>query len=359
MQNKTVKSSRNTGLDILRMISMLAIVLLHLYHWGGVTQSIEIHTVNYYLVWILFGAAYIAVDVYVLISGYYLCEKEFSWKKLLSIVVQTAVFSLVCYFITHLNGNVSLTGIITNMFPVLLKKYWFVTIYVGMYCLSPFINILINAMNQKQHKKLIEACVVLFSITPTISFKTDTFAFGNGMGIVWFCVLYIIAGYIKKYGLEIRPIKIYAIMFLLLTGLSKIVMSEVSYITDIQAFQNRSKILFQYNSITVLLGAVSVFICFMRVKKRFPNGLSHFISYIASASFSVYLIHDNENIRPILWEFIDATQYNNSIVAIGYHLMIVVLIFIVCVAFGEILRVVSTKLTRAVIMLCEAGMNRK
>ena len=65
------KIERNYGIDLLRIISMLAIVLLHVLGHGGVLDTIgNRFGTDYAVAWILEFIAYPAVNVFVLISGF-------------------------------------------------------------------------------------------------------------------------------------------------------------------------------------------------------------------------------------------------------------------------------------------------
>ena len=84
------------------------------------------------------------------------------------------------------------------IFPISTRKYWFLTVYIALYLLAPFINKLINALSQRQHHSLIVLSIVLFSIMPSvIPYGGEDGIVGvNGIGgtiLVWFVVLYIIA----------------------------------------------------------------------------------------------------------------------------------------------------------------------
>ena len=105
----------------------------------------------------------IAVNLYVMISGYYLSAsaRPFKMAKLLHLVLVTLFWSwllgaVACVFL----GTSIKEFVLTGLFPVLGRNYWFVTDYVVMYLLSPFFNRLLVCINQKQHGYLL--CVLGF-----------------------------------------------------------------------------------------------------------------------------------------------------------------------------------------------------
>ena len=72
------KVSRNYGIDLLRIISMLGVVFLHVLG-HVVILSLDLSPVNFSMVWFIEILAYPAVNCFVLISGYigYKEEKVF------------------------------------------------------------------------------------------------------------------------------------------------------------------------------------------------------------------------------------------------------------------------------------------
>ena len=64
------RKQRNYGIDLLRMIAMLMVVILHILGKGGVLQAAPPLSIRYETAWLLETAAYCAVDCYALISGY-------------------------------------------------------------------------------------------------------------------------------------------------------------------------------------------------------------------------------------------------------------------------------------------------
>lgn len=64
--------TRQSNVEVLRILSMLMIVCLHIMNHGGLLDTVVPYTVNYYLFYVIEIFSYVAVNVYVLISGYFL-----------------------------------------------------------------------------------------------------------------------------------------------------------------------------------------------------------------------------------------------------------------------------------------------
>lgn len=92
---------RNRNLDLLRIVSMFMVVLLHSFNHGGLLQDIApaYGTPNLYLVQAIFSFCLVAVNCFVLISGYFLCASDFKLKKWVSTWGQALVYSVGIYFV--------------------------------------------------------------------------------------------------------------------------------------------------------------------------------------------------------------------------------------------------------------------
>ena len=71
-----MKNERNSNLELLRIISIIMIIILHYFNFGGFIKTLKGGEVNYYIVHILESACIIAVNIFVLISAYFLSVKS-------------------------------------------------------------------------------------------------------------------------------------------------------------------------------------------------------------------------------------------------------------------------------------------
>lgn len=80
-------------------------------------------------------------------------------------------------------------------------------------------------------------------------------------------------------------------------------------------------------SVLTFLSALSLFMAF----EKCNIGYNKWINITASASFGVYLIHDSNLIRPLLWhEVFKNAQFQDTLVLIPYSIIVVALVYIVC-----------------------------
>lgn len=199
---KTVKTkTRHMGLEWLRIVSMLMIILLHSIDHSGLYETLVPGTSIYYVEQFLYALVQVCVNCFILISGYFLVTSYFKLKKLGLLWVEVVFYALVIRVVMILLGQVdfSITSILSCFVPIITGRYWFITIYFGMYLLSPFYNIAINAMTKKQHRNLLLVLFFLLSVWISIHPAFKGMNSGNGWGLAWFTFLYFTASYFRRH----------------------------------------------------------------------------------------------------------------------------------------------------------------
>ena len=291
---------RNNGIDLLRIISMFMVVILHVLGQGGVIGKLIPFTINYSIVWILEIASYCAVNCYALISGYVGVHSKYKYTNFIMIWLRVIFYTIgiTMVFGVFLPGKVGLSQIIGAVFPVMTQQYWYVTAYFFLFIFMPYLNYIINNMDRKSLKMLIISIIVILSIIPTIT-RVEAFANFNGCTAVWLAALYIIGGYVRKYGLfkKIKVNQWFAIygMIIGLTYIYKIAMEIVTLkVVGESCYGN---MFITYTSPLMLIAALSLLMAFKDVR---TEKLNKIITFLSPLSFSVYIIHTNK----LVWEYV-------------------------------------------------------
>lgn len=148
---------RQANFELLRMTAMLMVVAMHfLSHTGGLPEAGQMPGARGTAAVLVESFCIVAVNVYVLISGYFLSESGFSLKRLLRLLFQVLFYTLLIPPVLVLAGVLpageafQIYHIWQCLFPVEAGHYWFVTAYVVMYLFSPVLNAAAGAMTQKQ-----------------------------------------------------------------------------------------------------------------------------------------------------------------------------------------------------------------
>lgn len=308
---------------------MIMIVFSHFAVHGGFTSSATVITLPRLWFNLMVLGGKLGVDVFILISGYFLIENDTGSFKLIKIAKfwgQVFFYSIVLFVIGGLTGitDMSIKSWIKAFMPISYQAWWFASTYFVLYLLHPFLNKWLRGLSQPLYQRLILLLVVCWSIIPTV-----TKLFYEGNNLLWFITLYAIAGYIRLYGLNEKfTTKHYFIFWLIcsvITYSSSIVIMLLAGKSE--KFPLYVTYFFEKEKTTTLLIAVSLFMIFATLKVKHRK----WINVIASATFGVYLIHDSELLRPLIWlKLFKNAQYQDSALLIPYSIGAVIAVYVAC-----------------------------
>ena len=164
-------NKRQTNIELLRIVAMLMIITLHFLGHGDVMGSFGEPSVAHAICEIIKGICMVAVNCFILISGYFLINAEFKWSKVVKLLLQIWFYSVILFVILAATGciDVGFKDFIFALFPVSTNADDFSTAYLLLYVLSPFLNKLILQLDQKQHITLL-AILLLFFVAYLICF---------------------------------------------------------------------------------------------------------------------------------------------------------------------------------------------
>ena len=286
---------------------------------------------------LLFGAwGKTGINYFVLITSYFMCQSKIKWEKLLKLYIQIAFYTLIIFEIFCITGHETFSGwgILKCLWPVRSVADGFTSCFLVFFLLIPFLNILIPNIDRRMNKRLILLLVIVFSILPTFRIPVS-FSY-----VFWFCVIYIIGAYIRRYdfgcnishkmwgGLAAGCLILGSAYILDLYGMNK---AAYTVSEDYYFFISDS------NKVLSLIIAVTSFMWF----KGIPMAPHLLINLVGGTTFGVLLIYANSNaMRHLLWmETVDCTGHFSSVLwfTIFYATICVLTIFI-CSAIIDWLR---------------------
>lgn len=314
---------RGSNYELLRVISIFMVIILHyLGGCGKVLRNIEVWSLNFYGAVFFESFSIIAVNCFVFIAGYFQIKKDkVNIEKLIQLFMLTVVWYVVLYFIGIILGDVtfSIASFVFTVIPIMKGEVWYVNTYIILIIFSPYINKFLISLNNKQYRKLLILLISIFSIIPTflpISYNND-----NGYGIVTFILIYSIAGYIRLFKDEFNKDKKNYLFKWFLCSLTVFMLSLLSY--KLINFSNA----WGYNNIFNILSAMYLFLYFRNIKIQ-----SEIINYLATFSFSIYIIHINPSIKNLIYnELLHFDKYYNNNFILIYMFIASLSIFIGCI----------------------------
>lgn len=296
---------RHLGLELLRIIAMCMIITLHYMSKGGVIHKLsEDRSLTNHLWYLLEAFCSASVNVYVLISGYFLTSKNWHIGKVIRLWLQVWLFSVLVPIVALAIGAIGTDtinlGLIQQLvLPVTYEHYWFATAYIWMYLLAPVLSIAVEKLPKKQLEVVLVGLLLIFcglkSVNPYL-IPWDAY----GCDLYWFICLFLVAGYIREYGIKwLGSIRVSALTFAGATLVTYCICCIMAAIAS-----NTGKLwyymdmTYSYNYVTMFVASVALFCLFLQLDMSKVNGiLRSIVLRLSVATFSVYLLHDNVTIR--------------------------------------------------------------
>lgn len=231
-------------------------------------------------------------------TGYNYFAKEVKYTKLIDFWLQIAFYTVGIDLIFYALGtHIGKQLILTSIFPIMRRCYWYTTAYFGMFFFIPLMNKYLESVNPKVLKKFLVISFCVFSILPTIM-RENPFFLQGGYSMLWLVMLFLVGGAIKKLKLfdSLSNKRLLGAFFLstMLTLVFKLLVELIMKLLGKKlVFAN---IFVSYTSPTIVLAAIFLFVFFSKLKIKNDRFLK-VIQICSPAAFGIYLIH----LHPLIW----------------------------------------------------------
>ena len=324
----TLKTGRNSNLELFRIVTMFLIVAHHYVVNSGITVSIYADPFSARsLFLLLFGAwGKTGINCFVLITGYFMCKSKITVKKFLKLLVEVLLYRCVIYVLFCVFGyeKFNIISFIARFWPIKSVDNGFTSCYFIFFLLIPFLNILIQQMTEKQHIRLLLLCVLVYVVFGTIPSIPVTMNY-----VSWFCVLYFIASYIRLYPKKLFDnTALWGWISLLMLFLASLTVVACAWLSSRLHRDMAYYLLSDSNKVFAVLVAVCGFMFFKNIRIK----QNRFINATAMTMYGVLLIHANDELmRQWLWrDVLKVPQMYTSPWLVVHAIVSVVLVFSVC-----------------------------
>lgn len=321
LKERTGTSNRDSNFELLRILCMIMIIMHHLGIWGDFDVSGGI-TGNTMILQCLVNTGKIGVNCFMMITGYYCAFSTFKPSKIIKLVTQVWFYTWtigIILFSTGL-GIRSVENIQKSVFPICSGTFWFITIYLIVYVLSPYINQIIDNIDKQKYKTLLTFLFIIWSVFPSV--VRPGWEFSN---TGWLIFMYLLGAYFKKFpetfaNCKLKPLWVFMGTYMALMYLTFLWNKSAKTVVYHQ-------VLAQKHTVPIVICSVALFVLF----KNIDIGQRKVINKIAASTFAVYLIHENPVLNDLLWtEWFKVNTYLGNGNFIWYALGTVLLIYVSC-----------------------------
>lgn len=290
---------RETELDILRLLALLAVISVHCSGMG--TDVVPMSDSGKRILTFFDSIVTWQVPIYVMISGRFFLDpqRQVTLKKLCKamgrIVTAFVVWNVVYqgyYLLTGVYSGLNWKGM---LFQAILGPYhfWFLFMIVGLYAITPFLRKI------AAEKRLMEYFIILFVLFETLqSYGTSLPVIGGllsevlgSMGFhfaLGFSGYFVLGYYLYRYGVPKKlEFPLYAAAGILLIGVALLTVRRAA----VEGINGEWYTGYRKPNTIIVASALFTFFTTRVSKHSFSERTSKFIARLSEFSFGVYLIH--------------------------------------------------------------------
>lgn len=314
------KSVRNTNIEILRFVLMVFICFWHVIVHGytfkfygepGFVLNADIRIITFFTT--LFAPA---TYCFMFISGWY--GIKFSLRKYLYFAFLAICCMVLTIGIRYYLGDIdSWYPVVSHIFPIATEKWWFLTCYIMVFLIAPFIEAGLKVIDKKTLKQIIY--IMTFIEIGSLMLQEPT-----GLSFYGLLYIYVLARYLRMIQFDCSAKKLivaYLVAFFALWGLTY----SASYLGG---FKWISWILAgSYNNPAIIIMAITTFFLVNKLK---PTHI-HWLNRAFENVLVIYLL--TEGVGPVLY------KYEASLISSAPLQGIVFVLFTIlcCLVIGKVL----------------------
>ena len=322
--------------ELLRILAMCGVVLNHVFNdgldiYGGfrVDASSPVGFLVWAILQIMKLMALPSVNCYVLITGYFLIDRtDFRWKGIWKVWSTTWVYAVGIFLLAVLLGIAPFdwNELFKHATPLLSNCYWFVTSYIALLLLAPFISWVLRRASKRQYQvALVVGGIVCFQ--PLLGWLIV-----DPQQILLFVYLFMIGGYIHQYADKALSMPQAVLAYV---ATMAVMFAYILYKNHPLENTQYTVFAMAYHGLVLPLSVAMFYIAkAWRIKSEAQRKA---ILFLAPLSFAVYIIHTQSNVNTWLWgdafkRFADCNASLLPLVCIAFT----VAVFIVCVLIDYI-----------------------
>lgn len=343
-----MKKTRESNFELLRCILMFMVVLVHYNNdaMGKAFSYVTPGTLNYYFVYFMESLAIIGTNGFVLLTGYFSWKKtSVSLRKPIGLLMYVVAYNLLFFVIDILllQKPFSIAYFVSCFVP----RNWYITLYIALMFVSPFINVLVKQVKKKTYLRMLGVLFLLCSVWPTIldvvhlnvgidlsgMNTVSNSGASSGYSLVNFILLYMIGAAISRFDLLTHKLRWDVFVYLILSII--ICMQQLVLGAG-----------WSYANPFVIMSCVSFFNIFRKLHLS-----SKLINVVSGASLGVFLIHTQFLVSNTIWSQCHiAEACSGSLIGLAWNMLVCcVMTYFMC----SLLDIICRKITRPISQLLD------
>lgn len=294
---------RNLNLDVIRCIALIYVLCVHFFYNTNFYYYSPVYGTAMELSVILRNCFAACVPLFLTLSGYLMNKKKLTARYYAGISKVLSIYALSCitiwiYRTLEFQETFTLGGLLRSFLGY--EGYaWYIGLYLGLYALIPFLNLMYHGLSSKQQKLALVCVLIIFTALPSVTNKFGVNLIPENWINMYPITYYMIGAFLSEYAKDVKlpPFVLFLLYLLVVVSggmfVNRYVRGHMYY--DVNLFVDWGNIL---NTCSTILLFLTILKCDF---SKTPKILAKFIETLSLVSLQMYLvswIFDQEVYQP-------------------------------------------------------------
>lgn len=282
---------RNINLDILRCIGLVYIVGLHFFHNINFFNEPILGASRYFGI-ILKNMFTSCVPIFLMITGYFMHKKVFSGKYYLGLGKVLTLYGLACIpiwiFRTLYYNEVFTIRSLFQSFVSFEGYCWYVGMYIGLYCMIPFLNVMYHQLENIQNKKILIGTFIAFTSLPSLTNLFIPNLIPRNFESIYPITYYFLGAFLSEYAHHIKWKA--SRLFLLYGGIVLLGGTFVNICVTGRMYYE-ALVFINYENILAVVSSIVLFLAILKCDfSKLPKPACSIIETVSTASLQIFAV---------------------------------------------------------------------
>ena len=279
-----MKKTREYAFDILRVISMIMVIIIHIAN--VYCRSFGMISTKSYLISLIFNTiCRVSVPIFFMISGSLLLDRSFNKEKYLKRVLKYVIL-IVVWDIIYLVWEYFYLGITYDkLYMLVIDPYrahlWFLYTILVLYAIQPLLKLIMDKSNNVVKIILLTVWIILSLASMINPYVAKFFTIFSYIG--YFIIGKYLYDFIKK--IDLRK---YNVSFILIMIICFSISIWMNYSLSIRLNQFYN-LFFAYRTPFIMISSFALYVLIISNYRK--DSLNKFVTGLSDLSLGVYLIH--------------------------------------------------------------------
>ena len=212
---KVVKD-RNINIDLVKVIAVFSVISIHFFLNNNFYHQ-PVNNLSMVILSIFRMLFTVCVPLFLIVTGYLMKDKQLNKKYYFGVLKTYFIYLIITIMILlyqklFMGIDIGIKSIISHVVSFDVGYCWYIEMYLGLFILIPFLNILYNNINSRRVKQYLIMSMMFVTTIP--AFVDSMYSiFPNWWVGIYPITYYFIGCYLREYKIDLSKFKLLLIIF--------------------------------------------------------------------------------------------------------------------------------------------------